>query len=389
MTRELRAARLALCYVVLMTAPAAAQENRTLYVYDGLGRLVTETRPQEGGETVFTYDALGNRLTAVETTLAAPDFDVNDVSIGEGGVLTFTVNKSGAAIASHSLDFSTSNGTAGLSDYQAASGTLTFAPSEFTKIINVQTTQDSTYENPETILLNLSNPTNGATITGAQGVGTINNDDSGPSFVINNIAREEGLNFVFTVTKSGPTEATHNISYATANNSAVAPSDYIAKSGTLSFAPWQTSRNITIASVEDSVGEAKETFRINLSNATNGAIIADSQATGSIINDDNFAPTARNNTYHNVQWNRWRTFYVLNNDSDPEGHDLRITRTTAFTGQAQIINNGKAIRYRCMNCGVLDTQFYYHISDGHGGSDGATVYVNFVGSGTGPGGIEP
>ena len=55
----------------------------------------------------------------------------------------------------------------------------------------------------------LSNPTN-ATIADGQGVGTINNDDTAPSFSINDVQVTEGNSgtstATFTVTKSGATE---------------------------------------------------------------------------------------------------------------------------------------------------------------------------------------
>ena len=52
------------------------------------------------------------------------------------------------------------------------------------------------------MILTLSNPTNGASVTDGEGVGTIANDDAAPSFAINNVTREEGQNLTFTVTKS-------------------------------------------------------------------------------------------------------------------------------------------------------------------------------------------
>jgi hypothetical protein len=78
------------------------------------------------------------------------------------------------------------------------------------------------------------------------------------------------------------------VDYATGNGTATTPTDYTAVSGTLTFAPGQTSRTITVPVNGDTVNEPNETFFVNLSNATN-ATISDNQALGTILNDD--APT--------------------------------------------------------------------------------------------------
>src|SRR5262249_1868802 len=69
--------------------------------------------------------------------------------------------------------------TAG-SDYVAASGTLTFAPSETSKLVHVAVTGDTAAESNETLTLTLS-AAHGATIADGIATGTINNDDPAAS----------------------------------------------------------------------------------------------------------------------------------------------------------------------------------------------------------------
>src|SRR5262249_14466752 len=64
------------------------------------------------------------------------------------------------------------------------------------------------------------------------------------------------------------------------------PSDYIAASGTATFAPNSTTTNVTIAVNGDNINEPDETFAVNLSNPTGGIVIQDGQGIGTIINDD-------------------------------------------------------------------------------------------------------
>jgi hypothetical protein len=96
-------------------------------------------------------------------------------------IATFTVTKTAAStLLNATVEVQTANGTATAgTDYTAvALTTLTFLPSETTKQVAVTVSGDTTFEPNETFFVNLTNPTN-ATITDNQGVGTINNDDSG------------------------------------------------------------------------------------------------------------------------------------------------------------------------------------------------------------------
>ncbi|MDB0047356.1 hypothetical protein N9F21_01900 [Porticoccaceae bacterium] len=250
---------------------------------------------------------------------AAPSFTINNVSVAEGSNLSFTITKTGATALNHNVSYVTANGSAGSTDYTAASGTVTFGPSQTTQTVSVATTNDSTYENNETVNLNLSGATSGATIADSQGVGTINNNDAGPSFIINNISATEGSNLTFTITKTGSTALTHNINYATANGSAAAGSDYTSTSGTLSFSSGQTSQTVTVATTGDSTYENNETVNLNLSSATAGATIGDSQGVGTINNND-AGPS-----------------FTINNISATEGSNLTFTITK--TGSTALTHN--------------------------------------------------
>jgi sugar lactone lactonase YvrE len=76
-----------------------------------------------------------------------------------------------------------------------------------------------------------------------------------------------------------------SVQYSTANGTAVAGSDYVATSGTLTFAPGQTTKTVVIGMLDDTVGEPTETFFLNLSNPVN-ATIADSQGVGTVLDNE-------------------------------------------------------------------------------------------------------
>lgn len=88
-----------------------------------------------------------------------------------------------------------------------------------------------------------------------------------------------------TVTLSWVYSSDVTVQYATANNSAIAGSDYTAVSGTLTIAAGQTTGVITIPILNDNLSEADESLTVNLTNPTNGTI-ADSQALVTILIND-------------------------------------------------------------------------------------------------------
>ena len=109
------------------------------------------------------------------------------------------------------------------------------------------------------------------------------------SVVISDVVVTEGSAgtqfVVFTVTRSGGTAA-FSVDFATSDGSAAAGGDYLANSGTVTFAANQTTATIAVVINGDTTYEANETFNVTLSAATNGATIADSLGVGTITNDD-------------------------------------------------------------------------------------------------------
>jgi uncharacterized protein (TIGR03437 family) len=130
----------------------------------------------------------GNNSAAVTTTVqaVAPTLHINDVTITEGDsgtkTIDFTITLSASSTQIVTVVYATSSAanpataTAG-TDYQSTSGTLTFNPGETGKTVTVIINGDTLVEPDETFFVNLSGATN-ATITDAQGVGTIINDDA-------------------------------------------------------------------------------------------------------------------------------------------------------------------------------------------------------------------
>src|SRR6185295_13806959 len=78
--------------------------------------------------------------------------------------------------------------------------------------------------------------------------------------------------FTFAVTLSAPSANTVTVDYSTFDGSAVAPGDYGATSGTLSFAAGQTAKQVVVSVNGDTTVEATETFAVNLANPSNATV---------------------------------------------------------------------------------------------------------------------
>src|SRR5205807_2179069 len=112
---------------------------------------------------------------------------------------------------------------------------------ETTHPVAVDVIGDALDEPNETVKVVLSNPVN-AVIGAGTGSGTITDDDPKPSVAVADVSVVEGnsgaKNMTFTVKLSAATGRQINVDFATHDGTAtVAGNDYIAKSGTLVFAP--------------------------------------------------------------------------------------------------------------------------------------------------------
>ena len=125
--------------------------------------------------------ALGtSRATGTIVNDDSTQISINDVAALENaGTFRFTVSLSRPSASTVTVRVATANGTArsGKSgDYNAISGTLSFAPGVVSQTVSVTVRNDTTVEPNETFFVNLSSAS-GATIADSQGIGTILNED--------------------------------------------------------------------------------------------------------------------------------------------------------------------------------------------------------------------
>ncbi|MEZ4593155.1 MAG: Calx-beta domain-containing protein [Chloroflexota bacterium] len=244
-------------------------------------------RPVDGDNNATAVCDIGAFEARNQLTIA-------DISVNEGDSGTtdavFTVTLSPASSQTVTVNYATVAGSATANnDYTPTSGQLTFTPGQTSRTITVPIIGDTNDESDETFTVNLSSASNADIIDGTA-TGTIVDDDGLGSLTIADQTVTEGdsgtKSVVFTVTLSPAAASSVTVNYATANGTASAGTDYVANSGLLTFSPGQTSKTITVTVNGDNTDEGtSENFLVNLSNAS-GANIADSQATGTIMDDE-------------------------------------------------------------------------------------------------------
>jgi len=161
-----------------------------------------------------------------------------------------------------------------------------------------------------------------------------------PAVTVSDVAVAEGnsgtLNAVFTLNLSAPTANGQVVTfdYVTANGSASAGSDYVAKSGTFSIPAGATSQTLAVAINGDTDNESDETFFLNLQKPANARLM-DLQGMGTIQNDDlagapaaptGLTATAMSATQVDLSWN--------DNSSNEDG--FAIERKTGAGAYAEI-----------------------------------------------------
>jgi len=234
----------------------------------------------------------GQGVATISDDEGPPNLSVNDVTLTEGDSgskdAVFTVSISHRSASAVSASYATSDGTATAGqDYASGTGTVEIPAGQTSAEIRVQVTGDTADEPDETFFVDLSNPS-GAVIADGRGVGTITDDDP-HELRISDVTVTEGnsgsVDAWFTVSLSTPSSSGVSASFATANGTATAGQDYTAKSGTVSLAAGETSKQFRVQVTGDTADEPDETFFVDLSNPS-GAVIADGRGVGTITDDD-------------------------------------------------------------------------------------------------------
>ncbi len=281
-------------YVAKSGTVTFAPGETSKVVYVSVNADAAAEAPESFGLRI-TNPSLGNVIRDIGTGTITdpggplPNLSVGDVSLTEPGTGTanasFTVSLSQASAVPVTVAYATVDGTAKAgSDYTAASGTLTFAAGETTKVVNVVVNADALVEGSESFGLALTTPSN-AGLTKASATATVADGTAPPSFSISDapvVEPSSGSALAsFTVTMSKAATIPVSIGYATQDGTAHAGQEYTATSGTLTFAPGETSKVVTVAVLQDMLANGTSSFALNLGSPSLGTT-SDNQGIGTI-----------------------------------------------------------------------------------------------------------
>ncbi|HEY1686388.1 MAG TPA: Calx-beta domain-containing protein [Tepidisphaeraceae bacterium] len=237
----------------------------------------------------------GTTAVTIQSSTTLPALTANSITVNESSsgstIADFNVTLSAPASQNVTVNYATADDSAiAGTNYTATTGTLTIPAGATSGQIPV--TILGGVSGSADFVLNLSGSTN-ATLTTPSVTATITNPNSAlPSLSIADVSINQPTsgtaNATFTVTLSAAASGTVTVNYATANGTAIAPTNYTAANGTLTFTAGQTTQQITVPIIGGVASSA--TFTVNLSSADN-ATISDATATGTIVNAQASEPT--------------------------------------------------------------------------------------------------
>ncbi len=188
---------------------------------------------------------------------------------------------------------STSDSTAVAgSDYASISSRVTLAENQTSAAVTVPILDDSILEKPEAIWLTLSEATGGIVGPGSNAVlRIVDNEDAGAGTIqfstANYNVAENTAEAVITLTRTGASNRTVSVSYATADDTAIADADYAATNGVVVFGPGQTKKTFRVPILDNTYVDGTRNVRLLLSEPSGGASFGSrSNAVLSIVNDD-------------------------------------------------------------------------------------------------------
>ena len=218
---------------------------------------------------------------------ASPQF----TTIEEEGSAKIHLKRSGVTSFPVQVEWSAKSGTAtGGLDFPAdARGVIEFQAGVTEQSFTIPIIDDAVEENPETILLQLSNPSPGGAL-GAGRTAALTINDSATTTVefaqtAVSVGEEAGV-VDLTVLRKGDRPIPFTVNIATVPGSAAPDTDYTLLNATLSFNADEQSKTIHIPILDDSVGEMDETFLLILSNPSPGTVLGLHSTNSVLIHDD-------------------------------------------------------------------------------------------------------
>lgn len=193
------------------------------------------------------------------------------------------------------VDYAATGWTAagGGTDYTLAAGTVTFAPLDTSESIGAAIVDHGDDEPNETIVVTLSSPSNATLAAADEHTYTIQ-DENLPVLALPSVqfaaamasGSEGHTPAKLKVTLSKAAAGTVTVKYAATGGGAANGADYTLAAGALTFAPGETSKEVSAAIANDPNVEADETFEVTLSVPSGATLGTTTTTTYTLLDND-------------------------------------------------------------------------------------------------------
>jgi uncharacterized repeat protein (TIGR01451 family)/uncharacterized delta-60 repeat protein len=303
------------------------------------------------GKADATVSIIDNGSLPGTLSFSSPTYTVNENGVAANVTVTRTGGSSGLVTVNCAtiLGGSADEGI----DYTPRARTLTFPSGVTNATFSFFITDDSEVEGDETVLLQLSNPTGGASLGLSDATVTIIDNDFAPgrlNFTAANFnVYENAGTGVVTVARNGGSIGAVTVQVATSDGTATS-GDYVGVTNTLSWNSGETGpKNIYIPIINDGIVESNETINVTLLNATvagtnsPGALGTVTNATLTIVDDDFRGTVQFSSDEYNFNENGGPAVVtVVRTDGSAESITVNFSTgdDTAFAGTDYLGTNG-------------------------------------------------
>ncbi len=178
-------------------------------------------------------------------------------------------------------------------------------------------------------------------------------------------ANENDNQVEIVIQRTGGSDGIATVDYQTVGITASPGSDFVANSGTITFADGQTSQTVVITLLDDAVAEPNELFAFTIDNVSGAELLVPRTATVTIIDNDADIPAFTN--FPNS------SDLQINGSTTVTNGRLRLTNTSNFQAGSAFFDTAIPIN----ESSSFQSQFEFQIRDGNGtnGADGMAFIV--------------
>jgi hypothetical protein len=241
-----------------------------------------------GNDNTFRAAGSATRVWINQTLTPSVTLSIDNPAIAEaGGVATVTATLSAAHTDPVTVNLGISGTATATDDYTVSGTQIAIAAGATSGSVSVTAVQDAVDEPNETVIVEITNITNGQ--GGGSVTVTITDDDEPPipdvTLAVDNaeIAEAGGVaTFAATLSEVTTVDVTINL----AISGTAAASDFTASATQVVIGAGSTSGSITVTAVDDTENESDETVIVDIDSVTNGNESGAQQATTTIVDDD-------------------------------------------------------------------------------------------------------